>query len=91
MYTAKLPSKNCSLFDTASQNVAAYNLLAEMYVFGERRLDTPLRNAVTAEIVRLRPRLFTFHGYQLYQQGKMVNTIYQGTTAGSLRDDSWST
>lgn len=84
VYTAELPSREFSFFSTtADQKVAAYNLLAELYVLGERRLDSSFRNAVTAEIVRLRPSQFGLHECQLFQQGKMVNTIYEGTSAGS--------
>lgn len=84
VYTTELPSGKTAFFSTTTdQKVAAYNLLAELYVLGERRLDSAFRNAVTAEIVRLRPSQFGLHDCQLFQQGKMVNTIYQSTPTGS--------
>jgi hypothetical protein len=54
VYTSKLPTKDCGLFHPESAKIAAHDLLAELYVLGEHRLDFDFRNAITAEFVRLR-------------------------------------
>lgn len=55
IYDSKLPSQvyKDTLFGAKSPDSAAYELFAELYVFGEHILDAPFRNAVAQEIVRL--------------------------------------
>jgi hypothetical protein len=83
VYTSKLPTKDCSLFHPESAKITAHDLLAELYVLGERRLDSDFRNAITAELVRLRLILHGSPGCRTSQRVTSVNTIYQGTPAGS--------
>jgi hypothetical protein len=83
VYTSKLPTKDCSLFHPESAKTTAHNLLAELYVLGERRLDSDFRNAITTEFVRLRLILHGSPGCRTSQRVTSVNTIYQGTPAGS--------
>lgn len=77
IYDKKLPTQvyKDTLFGANSPDSSAYELLAELYVFGEHVLDAPFRNAVTQEIVRLL--------HVMFHTTKVVNIIYQGTTEGS--------
>lgn len=58
---------------------SSYELLATLYVLGERMLDSYYRNKIILEFLRL-----LRHGYNDSWPGsKAIRTIYQGTTAGS--------
>jgi hypothetical protein len=83
VYTSQLPTKDCGLFHPESAKIAAHDLLAELYVLGERRLDSDFQNAITAEFVRLRLILHGSPGCRTSQRVTSVNTIYQGTPVGS--------
>lgn len=83
LYTAALPTKVYGGFSAESTKVAAHNLLAELYVLGERRLDSSFRNAITAEIIRIQLIFHGAPGCRTFQRITSVNTIYQGTPAGS--------
>jgi hypothetical protein len=83
VYTTRLPSKDCKSFMTEDSKAVIHELLAKLYVLGERRLDSRLRNAIMAEFIRLR---LIFHDISRCQPSRRVsciNTIYQGTLAGS--------
>lgn len=82
VYSSELPTEMCDKFHPESAKIAAHDLLAELYVLGERRLDSKFRNATIAEFIRIGPVL---HGpsCQASQRARYVNTIYQGTPAGS--------
>ena len=60
-----------------------HDLLAELYVLGERRLDILLRNAVLAEFIRLKLIFHHVSRCQSSQRVTPVNIIYQGTPMGS--------
>jgi hypothetical protein len=59
-----------------------YQLLAELYVLGERLLDETIRGALIKEILRL-AKLKDKESKHYYAKGEAVNIIYRGTTAGS--------
>ena len=59
-----------------------YQLLAELYVLGERLLDETIRGALIKEFLRL-AKLTDKHGDQYHPKGEAVNVIYRGTTASS--------
>ena len=82
LYTAQLPTENTLLFGAESSKVVAHELLAELYVLGERRLDWRLRNAIIAEFIRLR-LIIHISECQSSRRVNCINTIYQGTPAGS--------
>lgn len=78
-YTKSLPADTISSepADTFTERVNGYQeLLAELYVLGERLLDTSIKNAVIREIIRLAslPK-------RMCPTKVAVNTIYRGTTA----------
>lgn len=83
LYTTELPTKGCRSFDSEDSKVATNHLLAELYVFGERRLDSHLRNAIIAEFIRLRLVFRDVAGCQSSQRVCAINIIYQGTPPGS--------
>ena len=57
-----------------------YQLLAELYVLGERLLDETIRGALIKEILRL-AKLIDKDPKQYHPKGEAVNIIYRGTTA----------
>lgn len=59
-----------------------YELLAELYVLGERMLDDAVRTAVTKKIVRLTTLVCRDSRYH-YPSKEAANIIYRGTTEGS--------
>ena len=59
-----------------------YQLLAELYVLGERLLDETIRGALIKEILRL-TKLTDKESKHYYPKGEAVNIIYRGTTAAS--------
>lgn len=80
-YTKSLPADTISSepTDTFTERVNEYQeLLAELYVLGERLLDTSIQNAVVREIIRLAslPK-------RMCPAKEAVNIIYRGTTAVS--------
>lgn len=77
IYDKKPPTQvyKDTLFGANSPDSSAYELLAELYVFGEHVLDSPFRNAMAQEIVRLLRVMF--------HTTTVVNIIYNGTTEGS--------
>lgn len=83
IYSSELPTKDCSRLHLESAKIAAHDLLAELYVLGERRLDSDFRNAITAEFIRLTPILHVTPGCQPSRRVRPVNAIYHGTPAGS--------
>lgn len=83
MYTSELPTKECRPWDPDASKVAANNLLAELYVLGEHRLDSQLRNAIIAEFIRHREPLRDVARCSSFQRADAINIIYQGTPPGS--------
>jgi hypothetical protein len=83
MYTTQLPTKGFKLIGTESSKVVTYDLLAKLYVLGERRLDSRLRNAITAEFIRLRLVFHNIFECQQSRRASCINIIYQGTSVGS--------
>ena len=83
LYHAELPTKRCTSFDSESSKVVASDLLAELYVFGERRLDSQLRSAIIAEFIRLGQGFHDIVGCQSSHRVSAINIIYQGTPAKS--------
>lgn len=80
-YTKALPSNMISSepADTFAERANEYQeLLAELYVLGERLLDKPIKKAIIREIVRLAslPK-------RICPTIDATNTIYRGTTAES--------
>jgi hypothetical protein len=84
-YTDKLPT---NIFEPTSMSTFTensdeyYELLAELYVLGERLLDSSIRAAVIKEIIRL-VELADKDGTLYYPKKEAANIIYRGTTAGS--------
>ena len=83
VYTTQLPTRDSLFFVAESSKVVAHELLAELYVLGERRLDSRLRNAIIDEFIRLRLDLHDLSKCQPSRRASCINTIYQGTPAGS--------
>lgn len=81
LYTTDLPTKGCGSFGLNASKVAANDLLAELYVLGERRLDSTLRNAIITEFIRLRLLFHDVAGCQPSQRVSAINIVYQGTPA----------
>jgi hypothetical protein len=54
IYSGKLPTKVFTYRDSDDNMAPAFELLANLFVLGERRLDTRLPNAVIHEILRVR-------------------------------------
>jgi hypothetical protein len=84
-YTNKLPT---SIFVSGSMSTFIekydefYELLAKLYVLGERFLDECIRAGVLKEIIRL-SGLSDKDGKAYDPAGESANIIYRGTTAGS--------
>lgn len=83
LYTTHLPSKGCNSFTTETSKVVTHELLAKLYVLGERRLDSRLRNAIIAEFIRLRLIFHDVSSCQPLRRVNCINTVYQGTPEGS--------
>ena len=83
LYTTELPTKGCKSFDLESSRVGTNDLLAELYVLGERRLDSQLRDAIITEFIRLRLAFHYASGCQSSQRVSAINIIYHGTPVGS--------
>ena len=87
MYTGKFPTSSITSQDSVPKNVAGYELLAVLYVLGERMLDSVLRNAGVREMLRIRiSEAFLFSAAKFDEWNpttKPANIIYEGTTAGS--------
>lgn len=82
VYSAVLP---IHLFAQYSRNTGAvngYELLAELYVLGERMLDSSIREAVLKQMVQLGNSSWIYSAAWA-PPTKSINTIYTGTTAGS--------
>lgn len=77
-YSGKLPTESTTL---VISNANAYNVLADLYVLGERLQDKKVRNAIADEVLK-------FNG--AYVKGTVrenpmdyaITTIYDGTTEG---------
>ena len=59
-----------------------YQLLAELYVLGERLLDETIRGEIIKEFIRL-TRLIDKSSKRYCPMRENVSIIYRGTTAGS--------
>lgn len=84
-YTNKLPtnifvSTHMSTFTEKSDEY--YELLAELYILGERLLDEPIRANITKEILRL-TKLADKDSKLYYPMKEAANIIYRGTTDDS--------
>jgi hypothetical protein len=53
LYSDELPTKGFTHKKDGDNMEAGFELLANLYVFGERRMDTKLRNAVAHEMLRI--------------------------------------
>lgn len=77
-YSGKLPTESTTL---VISNANAYNVLADLYVLGERLQDKKVRNAIADEVLK-------FNG--IYVKGTIhenpmdyaITTIYDSTTEG---------
>lgn len=83
LYTTNLSTKGCGSFDLNASEVASNDLPAELYVLGECRLDSTLRNAIITEFIRLGLLFHDVTGCQPSQRVSAINIIYQGTPAES--------
>lgn len=84
-YTNKLPTnvfKSTSMSTFTEKSDEYYELLAELYVLGERLLENSIRAEVIKEIIRL-VELSDKDGKLYYPKKEPANIIYRGTTAGS--------
>lgn len=82
-YTTQLPTKDCKSIETETAKVVTHDLLAKLYLLGERRLDSCLRNAIIAEFIRLRLVRHDIPRCQPSRRVSCINTVYQGTSVGS--------
>jgi hypothetical protein len=85
LYSSELPTK-CSTHMKDGDNMeAGFELFANLYVLGERRMDTKLRNAVAHEILRIQALSLVNTGdfgarmAPCVPSTAAVNIIYQGT------------
>lgn len=62
---------------------AEYNLLIQLYCFGEKYLDIRLKNAAIDAIIA-KSQIRDVKGYRWFPSGREVDTLYKGTCAGSL-------
>lgn len=89
VYTGQLPTRIFIKRDSGHGMAPAFELLANLFVLGERRLDTKLRNAVICEMMRIHklpptpPVLFGGSPFPSAPSTTSVNIIYQGTPEGS--------
>jgi hypothetical protein len=64
------------------QEGEVYVVLARLYAFGERMLDSALRNTIIAEIIRF-TRVVSINGRTVWPGLEPISTIYNCTTPGS--------
>lgn len=68
---------------TSTLRTTAFELLAELWVLGERRLNSVFRNAIIGEFIRLEPSSAHHSSCRTFRRDNFVNTIFRGTPAGS--------
>lgn len=78
-YGQKLPTDNTR---DDCQCGEVYSVLTELYVLGERMLDSTIRNAIIKEILRF-TTLQTEDGQEIYPGDIAICTIYDGTCESS--------
>jgi hypothetical protein len=84
-YTNKLPTNvfiSTSMSTFTEKSGEYYELLAELYVLGERLMNECIRAEILKEIIRL-SCLADKDGKLYYPMKEAANIIYRGTTAGS--------
>jgi hypothetical protein len=64
------------------QEGEVYNVLAKLFAFGERVLDSALRNTIIAEIIRF-TGVVSINGRTIWPSLEPVSDIYSCTTPGS--------
>ena len=64
------------------QNGYVYMVLTVLFAFGERFLDSTLRNAILAEIIRF-TTILPANGSYIYPDATHINTVYHCTTSAS--------
>lgn len=64
------------------QEGEVYAVLAKLFAFGERMLDSALRNTIIAEIIRF-TKVVSIHGRTIYPGLEPVSTIYNCTPPAS--------
>lgn len=82
-YGRGLPTTSLVSMPVGGPQNGEWVLLAKLYVLGERLLDTPLRNAVVREIMRI-ASLLDNEGHRYFMDVGASNTCYEGTPTGSL-------
>jgi hypothetical protein len=87
LYSGELPTKDFINRHDGDFMEPSFELLANLYVLGERRMDTKLRNVVVHEILRIQilPLItgLSFGATVPVPPTTAVNIIYQGTPEGS--------
>jgi hypothetical protein len=87
LYSGELPTKDFSHRESGDNMEAGFELLANLYVLGERRMDAKLRNAIIHEMLCVQtlpvriPAAFGFNN-SCVPPTTAVNIIYQGTREG---------
>lgn len=81
-YRGKLPTHIYTTDSPGDKKEAGYELLAELYVTGERLLDSAIRNAIISEILRIRV-LRPKDGVCWNPTTTPANIVYRGTPEGS--------
>lgn len=83
IYDGELPTRNIVLVDhMAAEHEDQYPLLARLYAFGERVLNTAIRNAVITEMVRL-TSLTDDDGWGYFPYWSTSTWLYRKTVATS--------
>jgi hypothetical protein len=85
VYCKSLPTENVTPAEKdvfIKHSNQHYQLLAELYVLGERLLDQSFRGATINEIIRL-ANIYNTAWTRACPGKETVNTIYRGTLAGS--------
>jgi hypothetical protein len=83
LYGGKLPTHNLTAETTSKIETEPYDMLAQLYVLGERVLNAKYQNAVTREILRLSKLSYGPQATCWYPGASTINILYQGTTSHS--------
>jgi hypothetical protein len=82
LYGGKLPTLGVMNGQSFAVENSHYDMLGQLYVLGERMLNSKLQNSVIREILRL-SQLKSTHSTVTFPSTKCISTIYEGTTSAS--------
>jgi hypothetical protein len=84
VYGDELPTHSLTHGDSCTIEDTHYNMLAQLYILGERMLNVKYQNTIIRELLRLRHLdhgLTALQTVNYYPGSVCINTLYQGTTS----------